>query len=255
MMITRLLGIGARPLLPPQALVLLLSALVLLPLRVAPARAAEGAPIYANLQGEVVLENARAQVEKFVLEPGASTGRHSHPADQLLVFIKGGVLKSVDSGRSTVWRDGRVVWHSAGEPADGGSINVGSKPIEMIWVTVKPVPPEAAAADSGWGPEYHLNYQNIPGEDLLENHRLVVQRFLVAPGQWEGVHAHRPNMLWIHVKGGLWSERTYQQPEKPDSPVGDGSVGWMRIIPISVGHESHNRGTEPIDLIWVTFKD
>ncbi len=242
---------------PPQALALLLSALVLLPLRMAPARGAEGAPIYANLRGEVVFDNARAQVEKFVLPPGASTGRHSHPADQLLVFIKGGVLKSVDSGRSTLWRDGRVVWHGAGESADGGSTNVGTKPIEMLWVTVKPVPPEAAATDmpSSWGLDYHLNYPNIPGEDLLENDRVVVQRFLVAPGQWEGVHGHRPNMLWIHVKGGLWSERTYKQAETADDPAADGSVGWMRVIRPSVGHESHNRGQEPIDLIWVTFKD
>ncbi len=62
---------------------------------------------YANLQGQVVLENARVRVEKFVIAPGQSTGSHTHPADQLLVFVKGGVLTSA-SGRSTLWRDGRV---------------------------------------------------------------------------------------------------------------------------------------------------
>jgi quercetin dioxygenase-like cupin family protein len=29
-----------------------------------------------------------------VIPPGAATGRHSHPADQLLVFVKGGVLEA-----------------------------------------------------------------------------------------------------------------------------------------------------------------
>ena len=104
-----------------------LGAWMLVPLLlVGAARGAEMAPIYAGLSGKVVLENARVRVEKFVLAPGASTGRHSGSADQLLVFVKGGTLKSVDSGRSTLWKDGRVVWRSAGDPADGGSTNVGT---------------------------------------------------------------------------------------------------------------------------------
>jgi quercetin dioxygenase-like cupin family protein len=63
---------------------------------------------YAGLQGEVLLDNARVLVQKFVIQPGQSTGSHTHPADQLLVFIKGGVLRSQATGRSTLWREGRV---------------------------------------------------------------------------------------------------------------------------------------------------
>jgi predicted metal-dependent enzyme (double-stranded beta helix superfamily) len=220
------------------------------------AAASAGTPTYADVRGEVVLDNPRVQVEKLVLQPGQSTGRHDHPGDQLLVFIKGGVLKSADTGRATLWRDGRVVWQSATGPADGGSTNAGTAPIVMIWVTLKEVTPAKSGAAGQRPHAAHLNYPNIPGEDLLENDRVIVQRFVVNPGQWEGVHAHGPNMLYIHVKGGQWAARSKKEPEHlyPDADP-DGAVGWMSPIDISEGHESGNAGKEPIDLIWVTLKD
>ncbi len=211
-------------------------------------------PSYANLQGEVLLDNARVFVRKFILPPGASTGRHTHSGDELLVFIRGGVLTSA-SGRSTYWRDGRVVWESAGDQPDDGSTNSGTTPLEMVSVILKPVAPSPQAVP-GREPKYrYLDYPSIPGEDLLENDVVIVQRFLVQPGQWEGVHAHHPDMLYIHIKGGQWAARTIKDGEHtyPDTSA-DGSVGWMPTIDISEGHESGNVGKEPIDLIWVTLK-
>lgn len=221
--------------------------------------AAERSPTYAGLHGEVVLDNPRILVERFVLSPGQSTGRHSHPADQLLVFVKGGVLRSPATGRSTLWRDGRVVWQNATDAADAGNTNAGTTPIVMIWVTLKPAAASPAAAPGGKPSDpygQHLNYPNIPGEDLLENKRVIVQRFTVNPGQWEGVHAHHPNMLYIHIKGGQWATRSKKEPEHAyPEPSPDGEVGWMPTIDISEGHESGNIGKEPIDLIWVTLKE
>jgi quercetin dioxygenase-like cupin family protein len=211
-------------------------------------------PQYANLKGEVLLDNARVFVQKFMVEPGQFTGARSRPGEQLLVFVKGGVLTS-PAGRSTLWRDGRVVWVSAADGADAGSTNSGKTPIEMIWVTLKPV---AAPAVSGSAspPKYrYLNYPNIPGEDLLDNDWVIVQRFVVNPGQWEGVHAHHPDMLYIHIKGGQWAARSKHEPEHAyPAPSPDGGVGWMQTIGIEEGHESGNIGKDPIDLIWVTLK-
>jgi predicted metal-dependent enzyme (double-stranded beta helix superfamily) len=208
---------------------------------------------YANLQGEVVLENERVRVEKFLIAPGMSTGLHTHPADQLLVFVKGGVLTT--EGRSTLWRDGRVEWRSARAAADPASTNAGAAPIEIICVNLKPVATHAAAGPDGQPKYRYLNYPNIPGEDLLENEFVIVQRFTVNPGQWEGVHAHHPDMLYIHIKGGQWAARSKTEAQHPyPEPSPDGEVGWMPTIPLSVGHESGNIGTEPIDLIWVTLK-
>ena len=240
-----------------------------LPSRGIAAAATHYGPLYANLQGEVVLDNPRVFVQKFVVLPGQSTGARAHRGDQLQVFVKGGVLTSV-AGRSTLWRDGRVVWHGAGERADAGSTNTGSTPIEMIWVALKPVVSTSTAAGgasavgntadgkagSAHGPKYHyLDYPNIPGEDLLENDLVIVQRFIVNPGQWEGVHAHHPDMLYIHIKGGQWAVRSKHEPEHPyPAPSPDGKVGWEPTIDISEGHESGNVGKDPIDLIWVTLK-
>lgn len=253
----------------PSSLVLALAAAALAPaapvVTADPAAAAEGAkavaaqaeraaPTFANLTGEVVLDNARVRVEKFVLAPGQSTGRHRHPADQLFVFVKGGVLTTA-AGRKVLWRDGRVEWQSAHAAADAGSTNSGSTPIEIICVNLKPVAAHAAASFEG-GPKYrYLSYPNIPGEDLLENDALIVQRFTVNPGQWEGPHAHHPDMLYIHIKGGQWAARSKTEAEHPYPEASpDGEVGWMPTIPSSVGHESGNIGKEPIDLIWVTLK-
>jgi len=219
-----------------------------------PTGAAEHPPIYADLHAELLLENSRVVVEKVVVPPGQATGRHTHPGDQLLVFVRGGVLKSLATGRATLWRDGRVLWQSAADAVDEGSRNVGSAAIVMIWVTLKPV--AAAGAHAAHRPADYLDYPNIPGEDLLENERMIVQRFTVKPGQWEGVHAHGPNMLYIHIKGGQWAARSRKEPEHPyPDPSPDGEVGWMPTIDISEGHESGNIGREPIDLIWVTLKD
>ncbi len=52
-------------------------------------------------------------------------------------------------------------------------------------------PPEEApaAADK----QFLLTYPNLAnpgGEVLFENERLVVQQFVVGPGEWEGIHSH-----------------------------------------------------------------
>lgn len=211
--------------------------------------------VFAQLSGEVLLDNSRVLVQRFVLAPGQSTGtRVPSATDSLAVFIRGGVLTSKPGGRATLWRDGRVAWHGANEPGPEDAVNVGSSPVEFVWVTLKPAPP--ATASRGATPSYrYLNYPNIPGEDLLENDAVIVQRFAVNPGQWEGVHAHHPNMLYIHVRGGQWAARSKNEPEHryPDRSA-DGSVGWMAPIELSEGHESGNVGDRPIDLIWVTLK-
>ena len=237
------------------AFALVLPILAGAPPRAAAAQTAQYGPTFANLRGEVVLDNTRVLVEKFVIQPGQSTGLHAHPSDQLLVFVKGGVLRSA-AGRSTLWRDGRVVWQSATERADDGSTNTGAAPIEIICVALKPAPPPPASAAATQKPKYqYLNYPNIPGEDLLENDSVIVQRFTVNPGQWEGVHAHHPDMLYIHIKGGQWAARSKKEPEHAyPKPSPDGGVGWMPTIDLDEGHESGNIGAIPIDLIWVTLK-
>ena len=97
-------------------------------------------------------------------------------------------------------------------------------------------------------------YPNIPLELLLENDRLIVQRVQVEPGQWEGIHSHPGNQVYIHIKGGTWSERRGGVQFPNSTTTMAGSVGWMDAVDLSVAHESGNTGNTTIDLIWVTLK-
>jgi len=109
---------------------------------------------------------------------------------------------------------------------------------------------------SGWAEQSnpcHQYYPNIPGELLLENDKLVVQRFTVQPGQWEGIHRHPPDQLYIHIKGGEWTVKYGDEATTSYSPTGE--IGWDdSATELSELHESGNTGDESIDLVWVTLK-
>ena len=127
--------------------------------------------------------------------------------------------------------------------------NTGDTPIDLIYVTLKgdaPIAPEVEHAPQ--------HYPNIPLELLLENDRMIVQRVQVEPGQWEGIHSHPGNQVFIHIKGGIWSGRRGGVQYPPSPPRETGAVGWMDAIDISEGHESGNTGDTTIDLIWITLK-
>lgn len=99
----------------------------------------------------------------------------------------------------------------------------------------------------------YQHYPNIPGEVLFENDKLVVQKFVVEPGQWEGVHPHPGNQLYVHIRGGEWTVRYGDRKETSVSE--DGSVGWMEAVALSEDHESGNTGDTPIEFLWITLKE
>jgi hypothetical protein len=153
---------------------LVLLACATLPFRAAAAESPKSDPSFAGLQGEVLLDNERVFVQRFVIQPGQSTGRHMHPADQLLVIIKGGVLRSRATERATLWRDGRVVWQSATDPADEGSINAGAAPVEMDLVTLKPVVQSAAAVPGG-RPKYQYWRGRLDAHDRYQRRTPITE--------------------------------------------------------------------------------
>lgn len=206
--------------------------------------------IYLGVTGTIALENDHVLVQRFFIPPGQSTGHHAHAGHQLLVFIKGGVLTS-DTGKATIWPDGRVVWlQEAGQ--DGGGTNSGRTPIELVWVTLKP---QSRAASAGNAPKYgYLNYPRIPGEDVLENDDVIVQRYKMDPGDWEGIHAHNANTFYIFIKGGQWLSKSRAYPLGVRGSAGDGLVAWMDPIELSDDHQSGNVGTTSTEVVWVALK-
>ena len=211
-------------------------------------------PNLATPHGEILLDNELVVVQRFVLAPGEWEGIHSHPGNQFYVHIKGGEWSERRGGEqfppSPFSPDGSGGWMDPIPLSEGHeSGNTGDTPIDLIWVTLKK--DEPVAPDVEHVPQI---YPNIPLELVLENDRVIVQRVQLEPGEWEGVHSHPSNQVYIHIKGGVWSERrgSEQLPPSPFSP--DGSVGWSNAVDLSAGHQSGNTGDTTIDLMWITLK-
>ena len=102
-----------------------------------------------------------------------------------------------------------------------------------------------------------LNYPNLEDSDgrvVLTNEIVVLQRLVVGAGEWEGIHSHPGNQIYVHIRGGEWSGRLGGEDEYTGIVSPDGEIGWMDEIPLSAEHESGNTGETPIDLIYVTLK-
>lgn len=99
------------------------------------------------------------------------------------------------------------------------------------------------------------NLEDSDGEVVLTNEHVVLQRLVVGPGEWEGIHSHPGDQIYVHIQGGEWSGRLGGESEYSGIVSPDGEVGWMDAIPLSAGHESGNTGDDSIDLIYVTLKD
>ena len=109
--------------------------------------------------------------------------------------------------------------------------------------------------------EAQQEYPNIRGELLLEDDRVVVQRFVLEPGQWEGIHEHPEYQLVIVLNSS--DELTYRfrgseriMTGSADAEPGQISAFW-RPGPVSLSdeHETGNTGTKPLEWIAITFKD
>ncbi len=212
---------------------------------------------YPNLEdsdGEVVLSNDHVVLQRLVVGPGEWEGIHSHPGNQIYVHIKGGEWSGRLGGESEysgiLSPDGEVGWMDA-IPLSAGhdSGNTGDTPIDLIYVTLKDE--GAIAPEAEHAPQV---YPNIPLELLLENNRMIVQRMRIEPAQWTGVHSHPGNQVYIHIKGGTWSERHHGVQSKQAAFMQAGSVGWLDALDLSDGHEMGNTGDTTIEVVLVTIK-
>ena len=100
--------------------------------------------------------------------------------------------------------------------------------------------------------EHQQHYPNIPTEVIFENDRVLVQKYVVQPGEWEGIHPHSGNQLYVHLSRAQWTVRYGDQETTSVSPAG--SVGWQRAVDLSEEHESGNTGDTPIEFLWVNLK-
>ena len=110
--------------------------------------------------------------------------------------------------------------------------------------------------------EGQQTYPNITGETILEDDRVIVQRFVLEPGQPEGIHEHPEYQLVIVLQSsnGLVTkfrgeERIFNRTgDEPDRPGGIGAFWRPGPVLLSDEHESINTGTRPLEWIAITFK-
>lgn len=211
---------------------------------------------YPNLEdsdGKVVLTNERVVLQRLVVGPGQWEGIHSHPGNQVFVHIKGGEWSGRLGGEieysKVMSPDGEVGWMDA-IPLSAGhdSGNTGDTPIDLIYVTLKDDAP--IAPDAEHSPQV---FPDIPLELVLENHRMIVQRALIEPGEWTGIHGHPGNQVYIHIKDGSWSERRGDVQAPPKS-VEAGAAGWLDAVDIGEGHDVGNTGDTRLEIVLVTIK-
>lgn len=206
---------------------------------------------YPNIPGELVLDNEYVVVQRFIIEPGQWEGIHSHPGNQIAVRVKGGLWAGRRGGREVYrmtepTKDGSVGWMDAVDLSEGHeSGNVGDTPIDLVWITLKPCEP---VSDQAVGQVY----PNVPSEVLLDNDRVVVQRFVTQPGEWQGVHSHPGNQVFIHIRGGEWTIRTGARETVSYSD--SGSAGWWQRVDLSEAHDTANSGDTPIEHVLVNLR-
>jgi predicted metal-dependent enzyme (double-stranded beta helix superfamily) len=102
-------------------------------------------------------------------------------------------------------------------------------------------------------------YPNIEGDTILEDDRVIVQRFVLEPGQWEGIHEHPEHQLVIVLNS--TDELTYRFrgtdtviPSPDDAPEEISAFWRPGPVVLSDEHESGNTGTRPLEWIAITFK-
>jgi len=85
----------------------------------------------------VKLDNAKVRVLDAVLPPGAKENLHSHPASIVCVISGGTVRNHASDGKVTesTYKDGDVVYR---EPLTHWAENIGTKPIHLLVIELKP---------------------------------------------------------------------------------------------------------------------
>jgi predicted metal-dependent enzyme (double-stranded beta helix superfamily) len=99
-------------------------------------------------------------------------------------------------------------------------------------------------------------YPNVEGQLLMEDERVIVQRFVLEPGQWEGIHAHPEYQLVLVVQSTDEVTMRFGDKETIFSGENQGMSAFWRPGPVAISeqHESGNTGSSPLEWIAISFK-
>ena len=113
---------------------------------------------------------------------------------------------------------------------------------------------------AGMSAHAQQSYPNISGEVLLDDERVIVQRFRLEPGEWEGIHEHPEHQLVIVLQSSDELTQRFGETETVISNIDrqrpqSMSVFWRPgPVALSERHETGNTGTRALEWIAITFK-
>ena len=94
------------------------------------------ADVLLDLSTDEIPRRARVRVHLDHWEPGAATGRHSHPGPTLVVVLDGELEEVLGDGRHRALAAGLAYWNRAGTEHDVR--NIGGRPARALAVHLDP---------------------------------------------------------------------------------------------------------------------
>jgi quercetin dioxygenase-like cupin family protein len=94
------------------------------------------ADVLLNVTARDIPTPTRVRVNTDHWEPGAETGRHSHPGPALLVILDGELVETFADGRTRALKAGQAVWNAA--RTEHNVRNAGARPARAIAVHLDP---------------------------------------------------------------------------------------------------------------------
>jgi quercetin dioxygenase-like cupin family protein len=191
---------------------------------------------------KVEFENDQVRVVRYIIAPGDTTAKHSHPALVNIPLTDGNLQLTGADGKSSEAhaKAGAAGWRG---PTTHVAQNIGDKPVEGI--LVEPKTPHSSRP-AGSADETTLPDTNVKVE--FENDQVRVVSYHFEPGQKNGMHGH-PDNVQIVLTDAKASVTT------PDGKVtaSEAKAGEVRWRP-ALQHSVQNTGDKPFDGILVEMK-
>jgi quercetin dioxygenase-like cupin family protein len=147
-------------------------------------------PGFLEPHHHVRFQNGYVRVMETRLSPGEETLAHSHPIEAAVIFLTNGRMRIENEDGTSHESQLEANTVSFGAAAKiHRAVNIGAETVRVVSVEILNRPPASAVAGE--------SRESIarPGEILLENDKILMSRFRVAPGK----KTHVPNCTALVV--------------------------------------------------------
>ena len=191
---------------------------------------------------KVVFENDQVRVVHYLIGPGETTAKHSHP-NSVAVYLTDATGKvTTEDGKTSEAHatKGTAAWRPATTHVYQ---NIGDKPIEGILVE-----PRSPHSELPAGSVDETSVAPGHAKVVFENEQVRVVHYLIQPGQKIAMHGH-PDNVQIALTDAT-AESTSPDNKTTTAPSKAGEVRWRPALQ----HSVVNTGSTPIEGFLVEMK-